>query len=499
MKQKDAEKIFRQMMREISCLTTIEEEMMWDSRVNLPPRGAAYRGELMGYLSSQKYALKTSPRMKEALDQLSLEPIQDEILARMVEVAKGEYRRLEKVPAELNARYAQHGLMTEMVWQEAKRKNDYSMVKGVLQESFQFQREFAQCQGWGEDAMGFLLNQWEEGCTTRQVDGIFRELKEYILPLLEKIKASGRTYNRQKLKGSYPKEAQLRFIHQVTAQVGYEHQAGRIGESAHPFTLRLCPRDDMRFTTTLHEDDFTEALISSMHEGGHAMYGQNLAAELRGTTLAWGASWGFDEGQARFFENFVGRSLEFWRCFYPLAQTYFPSLQMGVEDFYQNLNAVTCQPIRLHADELTYNLHIIIRYELERLYYSGQATVEELPRLWSDKYQEYLGIRPENDTQGILQDVHWFSGWLGYFQNYVLANCYDGHFLAAMAKELPDYSQQMERGDYTAINRWHNQKVRVSGALYTPVETLRRFSGETLSASHYIRYLKEKFEPLYGI
>lgn len=499
MKRNDAEKVFRGMMREISYLTTIEEEMMWDSRVNLPPKGAAYRSELMGYLSGKKFELKTSPRMKEALDELSLEPIRDEILARMVQVARRDYQRMVNVPADLNARYARHGLMTEMIWQEAKKKNDYSMVRDILRESFEFKREFGRCYGYGEDAMSYLLAEWEEGCTTRQVDGIFRDLKEYIIPLLEKIRASGKDYSRKKLRGSYPRQDQLRFIDEVTARVGYDHQAGRIGESAHPFTLRLCPRDDMRFTTTVYEDDFTEALISSMHEGGHAMYGQNLAPELRGTTLAWGASWGFDEGQARFFENFVGRSLEFWKCFYPLAQKYFPSLRMDVEEFYKNLNAVTCQPIRLHADELTYNLHIIIRYELEQLYYSGQADVDELPRLWSDKYQEYLGIRPENDAQGILQDVHWFSGWVGYYQNYVLANCYDGHFLAAMEKELPDYRQRMEKGDYAAINDWHNRKVRSSGALYTPAETLRRFSGETLSASHYIRYLKDKFEPLYEI
>ena len=500
LKKEDAARDFRGLMKEINHITCIEEEMMWDTRVNLPPKGAAYRGELMGYLSGQKYRLKTSPRMKELLGELSAHTFsEDEILTKMIAVAKRDCERLAKIPPDLDARYAEHGIMTELVWQEAKKKNDFGMVKQALRESFDFKREYARCYGYGGDVMNYLLGEWEEGCTTGMVDGIFADLKAYILPLLDKVRASGKGYSKEKLLGSYPREDQLRLIHEVTAAVGYDHEAGRIGESAHPFTLRLCPRDDMRFTTTVYEDDFTNALISSMHEGGHAMYGQHLAPELRGTTLAHSTSWGFDEGQARFFENFVGRSLPFWRHFYPLAQRCFPSLTMDVEEFYRHLNAVSFGPLRLDTDELTYNLHIIIRYELEKRYYEEGLEVEELPGLWADKYQEYLGIRPKNDAEGILQDVHWFSGWIGYFQNYVLANCYDGHFLHALLKDLPDFWGMVERGEYDAINAWHTKHVRASGALYTPAETLYRFSGETLSAKHYIQYLKDKFEPLYGI
>lgn len=256
----------------------------------------------------------------------------------------------------------------------------------------------------------------------------------------------------------------------------------------------------MRFTVTIHETDFTNALISSLHEGGHALYGQNLAPELKGTTLAWGTSWGFDEGQARFFENFVGRSLPFWKYIFPMAQERFPLLKnTTAEEFYQNLNAVNCGPLRLYADELTYNLHIILRYELEKLYYDGKADVDELPELWNDKYEEYLGYRPKNDAEGILQDVHWFSGWIGYYQCYVLANCYDGHFLHSSMKDIPDFWEKVSRGEFDEINDWHNRKVRCTGNLYSPMETLYRFSGETLTAKHYIQYLKDKFEPLYGI
>lgn len=235
--------------------------------------------------------------MWEYLQELSQYTFDDVILNRMQEVARRDYDRLTKIPADLEARYAKHGIMTELIWQDARQNNDYESVKGVLKNSFEFKREYARCFGC-DSVMDYLLDNWEQGCTTAQVDGIFSDIKGYVLPLLDKIRASGKPYSRQKLQGFYPREQQLALIHDVTALVGYNHEAGRIGESAHPFTLRICPRDDMRFTVTIHETDFTNALISSLHEGGHALYGQNLAPELKGTTLAWGTSWGFDEGQA---------------------------------------------------------------------------------------------------------------------------------------------------------------------------------------------------------
>ena len=499
MKKNDAVREFRDRIREINHIYCLEEALMWDARVSLPPKGASYRSEVMGYLAGRKFELKTSPRMKELLDELSGETSGDEILDRMISNARRDYERYSAVPANLSAEYAEHEVMTELVWQEARKKNDYDMVKGVLKKSFDYKRTFAECYGYGGRVMDSLLNQWEEGCDTKKMDAIFEDLKAYILPTLDRVRASGKNFSRNRLKGHYPREKQFQLIREVTAAVGYDHQAGLIAESAHPFTLRLCPRDDMRFTTTIHERDFTIAAISSMHEGGHAMYGQNLAPELRGTMLGMGTSWGIDEGQARFFENIVGRSFAFWQRFYPLAQKYFPSLTMSVEDFYRSLNAVAFQPIRLESDEMTYNLHIVLRYELEKRYYDEGLSVDDLPGLWADKVEEYLGVRPETYAQGILQDVQWFSGWIGYYQNYVLANCYDGHFLASLEKSVPDFWALVASGDFGPINAWHNENVRRYGALYPPAEILRKFSGETLSAGHYIEYLKRKFEPLYGL
>ena len=263
MKKEEAVQGFRALMQEINHLTCMEEEMMWDTRVNLPPRGAEYRSELMGYLSGQKYKLKTSPRMWEYLQELSQYTFDDVILNRMQEVARRDYDRLTKIPADLEARYAKHGIMTELIWQDARQNNDYESVKGVLKNSFEFKREYARCFGC-DSVMDYLLDNWEQGCTTAQVDGIFSDIKGYVLPLLDKIRASGKPYSRQKLQGFYPREQQLALIHDVTALVGYNHEAGRIGESAHPFTLRICPRDDMRFTVTIHETDFTNALILSL-------------------------------------------------------------------------------------------------------------------------------------------------------------------------------------------------------------------------------------------
>lgn len=499
MKRENAVMGFKSIMREINHIHNIEEAMMWDTRVNLPHKGAAYRSELMGYLSGQKYKLKTSQKMKELLDELSLYSFEEVILNKMILVAQRDYNRLVAIPTDLTAKYAKHSLMTEILWQEARKKNDYDMVKVALKKSFDYQREFANCSGFGSNVMDYLLNQWEEGCNISKVDTIFEELKSYILPVLEKVRISDKTYSIEKIKGYYPRESQLQFIQEVTAAVGYDHEAGRIGESAHPFTLRLYPRDDIRFTTRLFENDFTNAMLSSLHESGHAMYAQNIAPELRGTTLAVGTSWGIDEGQARFFENFIGRSFEFWNHFYNLAKKYFPSLNMSVEEFYCNLNALSFGPLRLSADEMTYNLHIIIRYEIEKQFYEEELDIDSLPVIWADKYEEYLGIRPKNDSEGILQDVQWFSGWIGYYQNYVLANCYDGHFLYAMQKAIPDFWKQVNSGKFEEINAWHNEHIRQHGSLYFPYEILNKFSGETLSASHYINYLKGKYEPIYNL
>ncbi|MDR1508690.1 MAG: carboxypeptidase M32 [Synergistaceae bacterium] len=496
MKKDDTIGEFRKRMKEINHIHCLEEALMWDTRVNLPPRGANCRGEIMGYLAGRKFAMKTSRRMKYLLGELSDKTFDDGILNRMISIAGRDYGRMAAIPSGLSAEYAEHVVKTELIWQEARVKNDYDMVKGALKKSFDYKREFARYYGYGDRVMDSLLNEWEEGCDTKMMDAIFEDLKAYILPLLDRVRASGGDYSRGRLKNNYPRDVQFKFINDVTAAVGYDHEAGSVAESAHPFTFRLCPRDDIRFTTTIRESDFSVALLSSMHESGHAMYGQNIAPELRGTMLGMGASWGIDEGQARFFENIAGRSFEFWKRFYPLAQKYFPSLTMGVEDFYRNLNAVSFSPIRLEADEITYNLHIIIRYELEKRYYDECIGVDELPALWADKYEEYLGIRPQNYAEGILQDVQWFSGWIGYYQNYVLANCYDGHFLASLQKSVPDFWKQIGRGEFGEINAWHNENVRRYGALYPPAEILRKFSGETLSAGHYIDYLKRKFEPL---
>lgn len=499
MQKEKAEQVFREKMREINHLTCLIEELMWDTRVNLPPNGAKYRSELMGYVTNQRYHLKTSDEMGELIGELKTYGTDDIVLKRMVEVASKEYERFKKVPADLEERYAKHGIMTELIWQDAKAGNDYEMIKPYLKASFDFKKEYADAFGL-DDVMDYLVDNWEEGLTSKDVDKIFDDLKEYIIPTIAKIKNSGKDFSREKIQGVYPKEKQLALIKEAITKVGYNLNAGGLGESAHPFTLRVAPRNDMRFTVTYHENDFTKALISSMHECGHAMYGQNLSPKLDGTTLGWCTSWGFDEGQAKFYENFVGRSLPFWKLIYPSVVKNFPELsEMSVEEFYANMNAVSSSPYRLSADEMSFNLHIIFRYELEKMYFNGDADADTLPGLWMDKCEEYLGYRPKDNVEGILQDVHWFSGWIGYYQSYVIANCYDGHFLHGLKKAIPDFYSRVEKGEFEEITRWQNENVRQYGNLYSPRDTLYNFSQERLSAQHYIDYLKNKFEALYEL
>lgn len=497
--KKETELRFRQLMKKIDYYNNISNSLSWDMRVVLPPAAAEYRGDTMGFLANEVHRLKTSGEMQELLEELSEEPIPDFLLNRMFLKAKREYDKLTRIPPALFSEYAAHNLKTELVWQDARAANDYPLVLPYLKKEFALKKELACCFGSGDDPMTGLMDEWETGTTRGQIDTLFEELKGFILPLLEEIKGSGKQFDRSYLRGHYPAQAQRDFCREMLRTVGYDFSCGRLDESAHPYTTPNF-RTDIRLTTRIFEDDFTNAAISSMHEGGHAIHWQHMSPQLDGTTLAVAASLPIDESQSRFMENIIGRSREFWSYFLPVAKKYFPGMrELDPEMMYRSLNAVTCDPRRLNADELTYNLHIMIRYEIEKLIFDGAVQFEELPAIWNQKTEEYLGVRPRDDAEGILQDMHWFSGYICYFQSYVLGNCYDGHFLHKMRQDIPDLFEQVRQGEFSGIVGWLSTNVHQYGASLTPAEVLKRAAGETLSAKRYISYIDAKYRDIYGI
>lgn len=499
MEYQAAKDVLYDLMKQINYYENITLTLQWDMRVNLPPKAAEYRGDTIGFLSEQVYKLKTDPRMKDAAEAVLAHGEVDQITEAMAKRAIKEYQKYTTIPKDLFTGFSALNLKAELVWQEARAKNDYQMFKDYMRQEFDYKRKFAEVMGQGDNVMTYLMDEWEEGMTEAKMDALFADLKAFLVPFLKKIQDKGIPGNRNDLAGHYPIEKQRELCKEMVAAVGYDFGAGRLDESAHPYTTAN-NRNDVRFTTRFFEKDFTNACISSMHELGHALYWQNTAPELMYTTLDGSASMGMDESQSRYLENIIGRSNAFWTWFTPMAQEKFPELKKyDANTMYRLVNAVRPSVSRLESDELTYNLHIIIRYELEKLIFAGQVDYDELPKLWNDKYEEYLGVRPETDAEGILQDMHWASGYIGYFQCYVLGNFYDGHYLNKMRRDIPDMFDRVAKGNFKDIIKWQTEHVHKYGRLYTPSQVLKNLSGEELSAKHYINYLNEKFSALYGL
>jgi len=489
---------FKELMREINIVDNIINTLSWDMRVNLPPKAAVYRAETMGYLSEKLYALKTSPVLKDLCDKLSSEN-NDLITSAMIKSALKENKKLTAVPAKLYSDYAEHSLKTELLWQDARAKSDYSMLKNSLEKEFDYKRQFAECYGFFNNPMDGLVSEMDGNMTTGKLDKMFNEIKSSFIPLTEKIASSGIRYDKKYVYGKYSIDKQREFCKYMVAAVGYDFQAGRLDESAHPFSFGN-DKTDIRMTTRYFEENFTSAAMSSMHEMGHSLYGQNHSDDLRNTTLARSPCYGWDEGQSRFFENIVGRSKPFWMYFLPIAKTYFDSCAgMTLDDFYYSLNAVNPDPVRLNADEITYNLHIIIRYELEKMIFAKEVSFNDLPSAWNQKYKEYMNVTPKDDASGVLQDMHWASGFIGTFQCYALGNCYDGHILNKMKKDIPDMYDQMATGRFDEIVNWQVKNVHIHGSIYDSAELLKRVTGEELSPTYYINYINQKYAEIYKL
>ncbi len=493
-----AEQRFRSLMQKIDYLTNISQTLSWDMRVMMPRDAAEYRGAEMGFLAGQIHALETSSEMEALLQELETAPPENAVSRAMVQKARRTFDRLSKVPSELYAAYADHNLKTEHVWAEARANNDFAMVLPFLKQEFAYKKEMISCAGFSDDPLTGLMDEWETGTTRKQIDALYEELKSFLVPFVHQLHSKDQP-DTSLLRGYFPKEQQKAFCREILQAVGYNFDRGRVDESAHPYTT-FNFRKDIRFTCRYFEDDFSRAVLSCLHEGGHAIHWQNMGSDLDGTTLAVSTSLAIDESQSRFQENILGRSLPFWEHFLPIAKKYFPDLDgISPENFYRALNAVQVSPVRLTADELTYNLHIILRYELEKALLDGALSFEDLPAAWNEKSKAYLGISPETDSDGVLQDMHWFSGYICYFQSYVLGNCYDGHFLHSMKKDLPDLFDQVREGDFSQIKNWNVEHIHRFASTKTPHQVLWDATGEELSAKYYLKYLTEKYTEIYRL
>lgn len=476
--------------------------LYWDMRTGAPKKGIDQRSEVVGVLATDVFNLSTSDDLKELLDQMELElDSVNEVSKRVFEEVKKEYNLSKKIPADEYKKFVILQSKSESVWEEAKNNNDWSMFQPYLTEMVATLRSFVEY--WGvtdNNPYNVLLDQYEPGMTTEILDQVFNELREKIVSLLKRISESPNQPKTDFLFQSFDKQKQESFSLDILKQLGYDFDAGRLDETVHPFATGL-NRGDVRITTKYDEFDFRSAIFGTIHECGHAIYEQNVAEELTGTPLAGGASMGIHESQSLFYENFVGRNPKFWEQNYEKLQSYSPEQfgEVPVEDFLRAINEVKPSLIRIEADELTYALHIMIRYEIEKGLFNGDLKVEDLPEIWNSKYEEYLGVRPSTNAEGILQDVHWAGASFGYFPSYALGYIYASQFKAAMLKDIPQFDSLLEQGNLAPIKEWLTQNVHQYGALKKPLDILKAATGEGLNGKYLADYLEEKYTKIYKL
>ncbi len=494
---------FRELARKINHYDEAIELMGWDLRTGAPKKGVEGRSAVIGTLSAERFRLSISEEMKAHLDSLG----QEDALAglqpidrRMVEECKKDYDRSVKIPPDQFEAYVVLTSQAESIWEDAKRAADFNMFRPYLEKIVAFNREFVELWGYEEHKYDALIEQYDPGMTVSKLDRLFLELRERLVPLAAAVADAADKPDTSFLNRRFDPQKQREFSMFILKEMGYDFAAGRLDESVHPFATGI-NLGDVRITTHFKPDDVTFALFGTIHEGGHALYEQNIAGDLVGTPLRSGASYGIHESQSRFWENFVGCSLAFWKRYFKDLQRIFPDElgRVDVESFYRAVNEATPGLIRIEADELTYNLHIMIRYEIEKALIQGEVKVEELPSLWNAKYGEYLGIVPSHDGEGVLQDVHWSGGSFGYFPSYALGNMYAAQLTHAMKRECPQYDQWIEAGQLRPIREWLTDRVHRHGKLLTPDEIIRRATGEELNPAYLTRYLEQKYKGVYRL
>ncbi|TCJ05441.1 carboxypeptidase M32 [Cytobacillus praedii] len=473
----------------------------WDLRTGAPKQGVEQRSEVIGMLSTDVFKMSTSEEMESYITELSSNELNlSEITKKTLLECKKEYDLNKKIPAEEYKEYVILQSKAESVWEEAKAKSDFEMFRPYLEKLVAMTKRFIQYWGFEGNKYNTLLDMYEPGVTVEVLDQVFGQLREKIVPLVHSISQSDQKLETNFLFERFPKEKQREFSLEILKQMGYNFNAGRLDETVHPFATGLNP-GDVRVTTKYDENDFRTAVFGTIHEGGHALYEQNISTDLIGTPLCDGTSMGIHESQSLFYENFVGRHYSFWKKNYDLLKEYSEGQfdQVSLDDFYRAINESKPSLIRIEADELTYPLHIIIRYEIEKGLFNDELEVKDLPKIWNEKYEQYLGVKPENDGQGVLQDVHWSGGSFGYFPSYALGYMYAAQLKNAMIKDLPNYDQLVEEGNLLPIKEWFTDHIHKYGKMKKPLDILKDVTGEELNANYLIDYLYEKYSNVYQL
>ena len=466
----------------------------WDLETEAPKMALEKIAATMGFLSAESYSLIINDDFKNMLYNIETESLSD-LDKKVIETLRKDFEKLEKIPKEEYVEYSQLTVEATSKWEEAKNADDFEIFKPYLEKIINFNKRFIKYRGYKDHPYNTLLDDYEEGMTVEKTDEFFKKIKQELIPLIKKINTLNKGDN--KLKGVFNTDKQKEFSKFLAEYIGFDFSKGVIKESEHPFTLNF-DNKDVRITTHYYESDPLSAVFSTIHEGGHAIYEQNIKDEISKTILGEGTSMGVHESQSRMYENMFGRNLNFWIPVYPKLQEKFPEElgDISLEKFYRIVNDSKSSLIRIEADELTYPIHVLIRYELEKEIFETDVDINELPKKWADKYEEYLGIRPETFREGILQDVHWSGGSFGYFSSYALGSAYASQFYHAMCAEF-DVEKELKSGSFEKINTYLRENIHQYGKYKNPEEIIMDTTKEKFNPNYYINYLREKYGKLY--
>jgi carboxypeptidase Taq len=508
-----------ELIQQAHTLGTIGELLGWDEQVNLPPGAAEQRGRQHAMLADAQHTAASAPRIGELLAVLeqasSSAPqlggggappskfqsdIPDGDRRAVIANARRDYDRATKLPPQFVQEKAIQGSRGYHAWARAKASNDFASYVPILEKNLEFARREAEYLGRGSAPYDYMLDKHDPGLTAATVSRLFAELKHDLVPFVREVTASPVATRARaaaaRLRG-FPLEAQRQFLREVTSRMGFDYNCGRIDVSLHPFCSGTGA--DVRMTTRYHEDQPLDALFSSIHETGHGLYEQGLPRAQLGTALGIAAGMAVHESQSRLWENQVARSRGFWRHFEPRWRELFGAQTSAVtsDELYLAINAVEPTLIRVDADEVTYNLHIILRFEIEQRLFSGELAVNDLPAAWRATSRELVGLEPANDREGVLQDVHWSDGAFGYFPSYCIGNMIAAQLWYRVLAIRPDIEAEFARGEFGWLLGWLRENIHSQGRRYSTTELVKRATGEELSPKHLARYLKERYGNLY--
>jgi carboxypeptidase Taq len=492
------------LLQERYDLQAVNNVLIWDQTTYMPPGGAQARGRQSALLERLSQERLVDPALLRLLEELERETESlpyDHDDAALVRASRREYELYGKIPPEFIGEFYEHASATYQEWTTARSDNDWNRLAPYLEKTLDYSRRYAEYFPGYDHIADPLVSRADYGMKAADIRRIFAELREQLVPLIEAIRQAP-PVDVSCLRGHFPKESQLRFSEEIIRDLGYDFERGRMDLTHHPFTIPFSIAD-VRITTRVREDDFTDCLFSAIHEAGHAMQFQGIDPDYEATALAFFYTAGVSESQSRTWENLVGRSRVFWNHYYPRLQAHFPDQFGGVplETFYRAINQVQPSLIRTDADEVTYNLHPMIRFELELALLEGSLAVKDLPEAWRESYRRDLGVVPPDDKDGVLQDAHWYSSFIGgVFQGYTLGNILSAMFYEKALEAHPEIPTEIEKGEFSTLLGWLREKIYRHGGKYPTVELVERITGKPdLDPQPLIRYFRSKYGEIYSL